>query len=96
SLYRIGGEEFVVILEGQKKDQARRLAEQLRTLVEANELAPGGAVTISLGVAELCSGESPAQWLRRADVALYESKRAGRNQTSLAITGKVLHLEPNR
>ncbi len=96
SLYRVGGEEFVVILEGQKKEQARRLAEQLRTLVEANELAPGGSVTISLGVAELGAGERPEQWMRRADVALYESKRAGRNQTSLATTGKVLHLDPGR
>ncbi|HEX7062032.1 MAG TPA: GGDEF domain-containing protein [Woeseiaceae bacterium] len=96
SLYRIGGEEFVVVIEGQKKEQARRLAEQLRTLVEANELAPGGAVTISLGVAELAAGESPEQWLRRADIALYESKRHGRNQTSLATTGKVLHLDPAR
>jgi diguanylate cyclase (GGDEF)-like protein len=96
SLYRIGGEEFVVVIEGQKKEKARRLAEQLRTLVEANELAPGGIVTISLGVAELGAGETPDQWLRRADVALYESKRAGRNQTSLAVTGKVLHLDRNQ
>ncbi len=93
SLYRIGGEEFVVVLEGQDKEKARRLAEQLRTLVEANELAPSGSVTISLGVAELAAGESPAQWLKRADVALYESKRAGRNQTSLANTGKLLQFE---
>ncbi len=93
SLYRIGGEEFVVVLEGQDKEKARRLAEQLRTLVEANELAPAGSVTISLGVAELAAGESPAQWLKRADVALYESKRAGRNQTSLANTGKLLQFE---
>lgn len=93
SLYRIGGEEFVVVLEGQNKEKARRLAEQLRTLVEANELAPAGSVTISLGVAELGRGESPAQWLKRADVALYESKRAGRNKTSLAHTGKLLQFE---
>ena len=93
SLYRIGGEEFVVVLEGQDKEKARRLAEQLRTLVEANELAPSGSVTISLGVAELAAGESPAQWLKRADVALYESKRSGRNQTSLANTGKLLQFE---
>lgn len=93
SLYRIGGEEFVVVLDGQHKEKARRLAEQLRTLVEANELAPSGSVTISLGVAELGQGESPAQWLKRADVALYESKRAGRNKTSLANTGKLLHFE---
>lgn len=90
SLYRIGGEEFVVVIEGQAKDKARRMAEQLRTLVEANELAPGGSVTISLGVAELAVGESPGEWMRRADLALYESKRSGRNQTSLAITGKIL------
>ena len=93
SLYRIGGEEFVVVLEGQDKEKGRRLAEQLRTLVEANELAPAGSVTISLGVAELGAGESPAQWLKRADVALFESKRAGRNQTSLAHTGKLLQFE---
>jgi diguanylate cyclase (GGDEF)-like protein len=90
SLYRIGGEEFVVVIEGQAKDKARRMAEQLRTLVEANELAPEGSVTISLGVAELAVGESPGDWMRRADLALYESKRSGRNQTSLATTGKIL------
>lgn len=93
SLYRIGGEEFVVVIEGQTKTKARRMAEQLRTLVEANELAPEGSVTISLGVAELALGESPADVLRRADLALYESKRCGRNQTSLAITGKILQAE---
>ncbi|HLU06141.1 MAG TPA: GGDEF domain-containing protein [Woeseiaceae bacterium] len=93
SLYRIGGEEFVVVIEGQTKDKARRMAEQLRTLVEANELAPEGSVTISLGVAELAIGESPDEWIRRADLALYESKRCGRNQTSLATTGKILQVE---
>jgi diguanylate cyclase (GGDEF)-like protein len=94
SLYRIGGEEFVVVIEGQRKDKARRMAEQLRTLVEANELAPEGSVTISLGVAELTPGETPGEWLRRADLALYESKRCGRNQTSLAITGRLSPVEP--
>jgi diguanylate cyclase len=93
SLYRIGGEEFVVVIEGQRKERARRLAEQLRTLVEAYDLAPEGRVTISLGVAELTAGETPEEWMRRADVALYESKRSGRNQTSLAVTGRLLKLE---
>jgi diguanylate cyclase (GGDEF)-like protein len=93
SLYRIGGEEFVVVIEGQTKEKARRMAEQLRTLVEANELAPEGSVTISLGVAELTLGESPDDWMRRADLALYESKRCGRNQTSLANTGKMQQAE---
>ncbi|MDX1516404.1 MAG: GGDEF domain-containing protein [Woeseiaceae bacterium] len=84
SLYRIGGEEFVVVLEGQNIDRAVHLAEQLRTLVEANELVPDELVTISLGVAELQRGETPGDWLHRADEALYQSKRQGRNRTCSA------------
>ncbi len=84
SLYRIGGEEFVVVLEGADLHRAAHLAEQLRTLVDANELVPDHAVTISLGVAELKSGEIPNDWLHRADEALYRAKDAGRNSTSLS------------
>jgi diguanylate cyclase len=84
SLFRIGGEEFVVVLEGQDLTRAGHLAEQLRTLVEANELVHDQAVTISLGVAELRSDETENDWLHRADEALYRAKRAGRNATMLA------------
>lgn len=84
SLYRIGGEEFVVLVENQNIDRAARLAEQLRTLVEAYELAPDRAITISLGVSELQPGESSTEWLRRADDALYDAKRSGRNLTRVA------------
>ena len=84
SLYRIGGEEFVVILEGADLQRAAHLAEQLRTLVDANELVPDQTVTISLGVAELKEGESGNDWLHRADEALYRAKDAGRNSTSLS------------
>ena len=87
SLYRIGGEEFVIVVDGLDIDRASRLAEQLRTLVEANELAKDRAVTISLGVAELESGESADHWLHRADDALYDAKRGGRNLTRLASPG---------
>ena len=84
SLFRIGGEEFVVVLDGEDKEHASHLAEQLRTLVEANELVPEQEVTISLGVAELVPGETPQEWLERADAAMYRAKRRGRNVTSLA------------
>jgi diguanylate cyclase (GGDEF)-like protein len=84
SLYRIGGEEFIVVLEGADLHKAAHLAEQLRTLVDANELVPDHAVTISLGVAELKDGESANDWLHRADEALYRAKDAGRNSTSLS------------
>ncbi len=84
SLYRIGGEEFVVVIEGHDMEHASRLAEQLRTLVEVNELVPDRSVTISLGVAELQMGETVERWLHRADEALYHAKRAGRNTIRLA------------
>jgi len=84
SLYRIGGEEFVVVLEGADIEHAAYLAEQLRTLVDANELVPDHAVTISLGVAGLKSGENGNDWLHRADEALYRAKDAGRNSTSVS------------
>ncbi len=84
SLYRIGGEEFVVVLEGRDIDKAAHLADQLRTLVEANELVPDRSVTISLGVAELRDEESCGDWLARADQALYQAKEAGRNTTRCA------------
>lgn len=84
SLYRIGGEEFVVVLEGADLEQAAHLAEQLRTLVDANELVANQRVTISLGVAELKQHESPRDWLQRADEAMYQAKDAGRNSTSVS------------
>ena len=84
SLYRVGGEEFVVVLEGQNLERATHLSEQLRTLVEANELAPDQSVTISVGVAALREDETPNDWMHRADEALYRAKHSGRNNTKIA------------
>ncbi len=84
SLYRIGGEEFVIVLEGQNIQRAGHLGEELRSMVETSQLVPNQTVTISLGVAELKNDESADQWLQRADEALYRAKRAGRNAIDLA------------
>lgn len=84
SVYRIGGEEFVVLVEGTDLERAHRLAEQLRTIVDANDLLPSGKVTVSLGVAEHLPGESALDWCHRADDALYRAKHSGRNMIRLA------------
>ncbi len=83
-LYRYGGEEFVVVAMGAPRTAAQKLAEQLRLTVEASDLLPERPVTISLGVAELKQEESFEDWLNRADAAMYEAKRAGRNRVCLA------------
>ncbi|NNF95643.1 MAG: GGDEF domain-containing protein [Halobacteria archaeon] len=82
-LYRLGGEEFVVVAMGASRDAASKLAEQLRGSIEASKLLSDRRVTISLGVAEFKEGESYENWLDRADTALYEAKRTGRNRVCL-------------
>ncbi|WP_295810040.1 PleD family two-component system response regulator [uncultured Nitratireductor sp.] len=82
---RFGGEEFVVVMPDTQKDVAEMVAERLRVAI-ANEpfTVDNGrnalAVTTSVGVVA-CRGadDTPAELLKRADVALYEAKNAGRN-----------------
>jgi len=80
SLYRYGGDEFVVYAASTDLQTSGQLAEDLRALVEADESVSGYRVSISLGVAEYHRDESMADWLGRADAALFESKRSGRNR----------------
>ncbi len=80
ALFRIGGEEFVVLVIGASAERTHDVAEDLRSLVENTRFtAYDLAVTMSLGVAEVKANEVPDEWLRRTDLALYEAKHQGRN-----------------
>ena len=83
-LYRIGGEEFVVVIDGQGIETAARLAEELRERIEATDVLPGVSITVSVGVAEIRERESHEAWLQRADEAMYAAKRQGRNRVRVA------------
>jgi diguanylate cyclase (GGDEF)-like protein len=84
SAYRWGGDEFVIMLPEAEHDGAYGVAERLRSLVAETKLdgIKDYDVTISLGVSELQAGEDPAAFLQRVDMAMYESKRGGKNRTS--------------
>jgi diguanylate cyclase (GGDEF)-like protein/hemerythrin-like metal-binding protein len=84
SLTRWGGEEFVVLCPNTTLSTATVLAERLRQCVAESIFPEVGAVTISLGVAECTGNEAWEQWFKRADVALYQAKGAGRNQVRFA------------
>lgn len=75
---RWGGEEFVALLLEADESQARAVAERCRRALEA----VGGAlgVTASFGVTVLQDGDTVSTCLRRADLALYDAKQAGRNR----------------
>ncbi len=80
---RIGGEEFAILFWGAGPEAAANAAERVRAAVE--RLALRGvdgerfAVTTSLGLVALSKRLSPADTLKKADAALYDAKRAGRN-----------------
>lgn len=84
---RVGGEEFGIILPETATSEALILAERVRTAIESLAIDSGEAVlriTASFGVAGLVvEDKSLDQIFSRADEALYEAKKAGRNRVSL-------------
>ncbi len=84
TLFRYGGEEFVVVAIGTDLASAKQFAEELRLLVEATCLIPDHPVTVSIGVAKLVVGESGDEWFQRADAMLYAAKQSGRNAVRVA------------
>ena len=81
ALYRYGGEEFVVLLVEQSLADAELAMNRMRVGVERLAIPSprtGNVLTISVGVAELdpVLDKTPADWLERADLALYDAKKA--------------------
>ena len=80
---RFGGEEFVIIMPGSTSENAMRIAERIRERIEHYRPADGvlavTRVTVSVGLAVSSAGSTVGQLLERADQALYEAKRAGKN-----------------
>jgi diguanylate cyclase (GGDEF)-like protein len=86
---RLGGEEFVVVLDGARRDDARRVAEEVRiALAKRNLKSESGGrleMRVSAGCAEIDEAEpTREQLLRTADVALFMAKRAGRDRVVAA------------
>lgn len=83
---RYGGEEFCLVLLNTNGEQALQVAERIRSLVEKQvrvPTAPKHPVTCSIGLCDSSHSSSPYRLLSLADQALYQAKKAGRNQVVL-------------
>jgi diguanylate cyclase (GGDEF)-like protein/hemerythrin-like metal-binding protein len=80
SLFRWGGEEFVVMTPSTGYRSAAVAAEKIRAAVESHDFPDAGKVTISLGVAECLPHEGAGDCFKRVDASLYAAKNAGRNR----------------
>lgn len=87
-LGRFGGEEFILILPDTSLQQAEAIAERMRQALENDALIQGDTlikVTATFGLTQVRAEDSDIQeCVRRADEALYEGKRSGRNKVTLA------------
>ena len=96
--YRIGGEEFLVLLPGANLEQTAAMAERLRRGVEADTVGGGLRVTMSFGVS--ASAREPAfdyqSVCDEADAALYEAKRQGRNRVCSGAPAAARPKRPRR
>ena len=83
---RWGGEEFILLLPNRDLVSSAEMAETLRLALAERELRVNGqhiAISVSCGVAQFHVGESIEDFIRRADVALYQAKAQGRNRVVL-------------
>jgi len=81
---RVGGEEFAIIIPHDTLENAGQVAERIRRAVHEHSISVGGSthvnVTLSLGVTEYNNDETANEFVERADTAMYEAKRSGRDK----------------
>ena len=86
---RWGGEEFMILARNSGPDEAFEFAERLVKIVANHRIEPVGHITVSIGVAISCEGESFDAVVQRADRALYRAKENGRNRVEIDAVSNV-------
>jgi diguanylate cyclase (GGDEF)-like protein len=92
-VFRMGGEEFLVLLSDTRAADAVIHAERLRLLVSDAPVVDAFGITISIGVAECLANQSVEAWIKQADDALYFAKQEGRNR--VVCETPLPHREPD-
>jgi diguanylate cyclase (GGDEF)-like protein len=86
---RYGGDEFAVVLRDVRAEEARMLADRLVTAIRGTKVEHQGQtirLSVSVGIAPRLAGDSSETWLARADAALYQAKKDGRDRWAETAT----------
>ncbi|MCP4368842.1 MAG: GGDEF domain-containing protein, partial [Deltaproteobacteria bacterium] len=89
AVFRIGGEEFAIIIPETRVVGALKLSEKVRDRVDNYSFEIVSNVTISLGVAEFCRNITKDELFENADQALYLAKNRGRNRVEVFTKSKI-------
>lgn len=81
-LFRIGGEEFILLLPKNKVEDAFIFIEKVRKHIESLEFLENEKITVSIGLTEVRKEDTVCSLFKRADVLMYESKNNGKNMTN--------------
>ena len=82
-LYRVGGEEFIILCAQTSIDKAIIMSEKIRKSVETDlKILEDKSITISIGVSEVMQNDTENELFTRVDKLLYQSKTNGKNQVS--------------
>ena len=79
-IFRLGGEEFLVLLYNTALDDAINICEELRIAISKLDTVPNHSITVSLGVSTIEKNDSYLNWIKRTDDKLYLAKENGRNR----------------
>ncbi len=88
SAIRYGGEEIVILLPNLDLSSAKKLCDDLRVIIKSvdwTETAHDFVVTASFGIAKLRPSDDLVNFLKRADLSLYEAKNSGRDRVCIAV-----------
>jgi len=78
-LFRLGGDEFLLLFNNTTQDIAQPILANIAHKIRTRHYPSHASVTLSIGIAESLIDEDIEEWIKRADIALYEAKRSGRD-----------------